>query len=82
MVADSNSNPNIERSLVLLKPETLFRQLTGEIIQRYEKKGLRIVAMKAMQAPRSILEQHYSEHSAKPFFNVSLLLINIIFCLF
>jgi nucleoside-diphosphate kinase len=58
----------LERTLILVKPDAFGRGLTGEVIARFERKGLRIVAMKHMQVERSLAEEHYAEHSEKPFF--------------
>ena len=58
----------MERTLILVKPDAFARGLTGEIIARFERKGLRIVALKLMQVDRELAEQHYGEHSGKPFF--------------
>jgi nucleoside-diphosphate kinase len=56
------------RTLILVKPDAFARRLTGEIIRRFERKGLVIVAMKHMTVDRELAEQHYAEHSEKPFF--------------
>jgi nucleoside-diphosphate kinase len=58
----------LERTLILVKPDAFSRGLTGEVIARFERKGLRIVALEHMQVERSLAEQHYAEHSEKPFF--------------
>lgn len=58
----------MERTLVLLKPSTVQRALIGEIISRFEKKGLRLAGMKMMQLTDEILEEHYSHLVKKPFF--------------
>ena len=58
----------MERTLILVKPDAFARGLTGEVIARFERKGLRIVALKHMQAERSLAEEHYAEHREKPFF--------------
>jgi nucleoside-diphosphate kinase len=58
----------LERTLILVKPDAFSRGLTGEVIARFERKGLRIVTLKHMQVERSLAEQHYAEHSEKPFF--------------
>ncbi len=58
----------MERTLVLLKPSTIQRQLIGEIVNRFEKKGLRIAGMKMMQLTDEILEDHYAHLVGKPFF--------------
>jgi nucleoside-diphosphate kinase len=59
-----------EKTLVLLKPCTVQRSLIGEIISRFEKKGLRIVGMKMMQLDEAILKQHYAHLAEKPFFPI------------
>jgi nucleoside-diphosphate kinase len=58
----------MERTLILVKPDAFARGLTGEVIARFERKGLRIVGLKHMQVERSLAEEHYAEHSEKPFF--------------
>ena len=60
----------MERTLVLLKPSTIERALVGEIVNRFEKKGLRIVGMKMMQLTVDILAQHYAHLVKKPFFPI------------
>jgi len=58
----------VERTLILVKPDAFARGLTGEIVARFERKGLRIVAMRHMTVDRELAEQHYAEHVGKPFF--------------
>ena len=58
----------MERTLILVKPDAFARGLTGEVIARFERKGLRIVALKHRQVERSMAEEHYAEHKEKPFF--------------
>jgi nucleoside-diphosphate kinase len=58
----------LDRTLILVKPDAFERGLTGEILARFERKGLRVVAMKHMTVDRELAEQHYAEHSEKPFF--------------
>lgn len=58
----------MEQTLVLIKPDGVRRRLCGEILNRYERKGLSIVAMQLVQVPRSLAEDHYAEHKNKPFF--------------
>jgi nucleoside-diphosphate kinase len=58
----------MDRTLILVKPDAFARGLTGEILARFERKSLRIVAMKHMTATREIAEIHYAEHSERPFF--------------
>ncbi|GAB3658470.1 nucleoside-diphosphate kinase [Zhihengliuella somnathii] len=57
-----------ERTLVLIKPDGVERQLTGTILARIEAKGYRIVELKQTTATRELLEQHYEEHVGKPFY--------------
>jgi nucleoside-diphosphate kinase len=58
----------MERTYIMIKPDGVRRGLTGEIINRIERKGFKIVAMKKMLIPRETAEAHYSEHKDKPFF--------------
>lgn len=58
----------MERSLVIVKPDAVQRGLIGEILQRFEKKGLKIVALKMMRLEEAILRDHYAHHTEKPFF--------------
>jgi nucleoside-diphosphate kinase len=58
----------MHRTLILVKPDAFMRGLTGEIIARFERKGLIIVAMKHMTVARDLAERHYAEHAEKPFF--------------
>jgi nucleoside-diphosphate kinase len=58
----------VDRTLILVKPDAFARGLTGEIIARFERKGLRIVALKHMQVDEALAKQHYAEHEGKPFF--------------
>ena len=58
----------MDRTLILVKPDAFARNLTGEVISRFERKGLRIAALKHMVVERELAEQHYAEHSEKPFF--------------
>jgi nucleoside-diphosphate kinase len=57
-----------DRTLVLVKPDAFERGLTGEVIARFERKGLELVALKLMQLDRELAERHYGEHKSKPFF--------------
>ena len=58
----------MDRTLILVKPDAFARNLTGEIIARFERKGLRIAALRYMTMDRALAEQHYAEHQGKPFF--------------
>jgi nucleoside-diphosphate kinase len=57
-----------ERTLILVKPDAFERALTGEVIARFERKGLRLTAMKLMAADEELANVHYEEHKEKPFF--------------
>ena len=59
---------SVERTLILVKPDAFARDLTGEIIARFERKGLRLAALKLMTMGRDLAERHYAEHAGKPFF--------------
>jgi nucleoside-diphosphate kinase len=58
----------MQRTLILVKPDAFARRLTGEIIRRFEAKGLSIVAMKHMTTSEDLAKEHYAEHSERPFF--------------
>jgi nucleoside-diphosphate kinase len=58
----------LDRTLILVKPDAFERGLTGEIVARFERKGLKIAAMKHMTVQRDQAEEHYAEHNEKPFF--------------
>ena len=58
----------MERTLILVKPDAFARRLSGEVIARFERKGLVLVALKLMSVDRDLAERHYAEHSEKPFF--------------
>ena len=57
-----------EKTLILVKPDGVRRQLIGEVIARVEAKGYVITSLRMMQADRALLERHYEEHKGKPFF--------------
>jgi nucleoside-diphosphate kinase len=58
----------MQQTLILLKPDCVQRRLVGTIIQRLEQKGLRLVAMKLVQASHDLAEKHYAVHKGKPFY--------------
>ncbi len=58
-----------ERTYLMVKPDGVQRGLCGEIVSRFEKKGLKLVAMKLMVIPRATTENHYGEHKGKKFFD-------------
>ena len=59
----------MERSLVLIKPDAIQRGLTGAIISRLEKQGLKLVALKMLHLDKALAKRHYAIHKDKPFFN-------------
>ena len=58
----------MERTLLILKPDAVQRNLIGEILSRFEKRGLQIVGMKLTKIPVSLAETHYEAHKGKPFY--------------
>ena len=58
----------LERTFVMVKPDGVQRGVVGEIVGRFERRGLKISAMKMMRIPRELAERHYEEHRDKPFF--------------
>lgn len=59
----------MERTLIIAKPDAVQRGLTGEIVRRFEQRGLRIIGMKFMMISRELAEKHYAVHRERPFFN-------------
>ncbi|MEE6287751.1 nucleoside-diphosphate kinase [Georgenia sp. MJ173] len=62
------SSTQTERTLVLVKPDGVQRNLVGEILRRIEAKGYRIVALELREAPDALLAEHYAEHEGRPHF--------------
>lgn len=58
----------MEKTFLMVKPDGVQRQLIGDIVARFEKKGFQLVGAKLMQIPTSLAEQHYGEHKERPFF--------------
>ena len=58
----------MSQTLILIKPDAFERSLTGEVLARFERKGLRLRALKMLTATEEIANQHYAEHTDKPFF--------------
>jgi nucleoside-diphosphate kinase len=58
----------MERTLVLIKPDAVQRAIAGEILARWERRGLRIAALKMLQVTDAMAQKHYAEHEGKPFF--------------
>jgi nucleoside-diphosphate kinase len=59
----------MQQTLILLKPDCVQRRLVGEITRRFERKGLRLVGLKLVQASRDVAEKHYAIHKGKPFYD-------------
>jgi nucleoside-diphosphate kinase len=58
----------MQQTLLLLKPDAIQRHLIGEILNRFERKGLRLAALKLLKADRALAEKHYEVHKGKPFY--------------
>ena len=58
----------MERTLILIKPDAMQRGLAGDIITRFERRGLRMVAMRLLKVDKAMAKRHYGEHVGKPFF--------------
>lgn len=58
----------MQQTLILLKPDAVQRRLVGELLSRFERKGLRIAGMKLVQCSRELAEKHYAVHKGKPFY--------------
>jgi nucleoside-diphosphate kinase len=58
----------LDRTLILVKPDAFARHLTGEILTRFERKGLRLVAMKMMSVSEELAREHYGEHEGRDFY--------------
>jgi len=61
-------NEHMEKTFIMVKPDGVQRGLIGEIVSRFEKKGLKLVGAKLMQVSQELAETHYGEHKEKPFF--------------
>ena len=61
--------PAMETTLVLIKPDGVQRGLVGEILSRFERKGLQVAGLRLARLSRELLERHYADHKAKPFFS-------------
>ncbi|KAG4075290.1 hypothetical protein HA402_003081 [Bradysia odoriphaga] len=68
LMEETNCDIERERTFIMIKPDGIQRGLIGEIIQRFERKGFKLVAMKLLQADKTLLMDHYKELSDKPFF--------------
>ena len=59
----------MQQTLILLKPDAVLRRLSGEIIHRFERKGLRLAGLKLVKCSRDLAEKHYAVHKGKPFYD-------------
>lgn len=59
----------MQTTLIILKPDCVQRGLMGEVLARFERKGLKVVGGRFMQVPEALARKHYAEHDGKPFFN-------------
>lgn len=59
----------MERTLIIAKPDAVQRGLSGEILRRFEQRGLRLIGMKFMMVSRELAAKHYAEHEGKPFYD-------------
>ena len=59
----------IERTFVMIKPDGVQRGLVGEIVSRFERRGIKVCAMKMMRIPKELAERHYGEHKGKSFYD-------------
>src|SRR5687768_18583017 len=64
----TRETPDMERSLIILKPDAVQRGLVGEIVTRFERKGIQIAGMKFMKIPTQLAETHYEPHRGKGFY--------------
>ena len=60
---------NVEKTLVLVKPDGVKKHICGEVISRFERKGLILHSVKMIQVPEELAKKHYAEHAGKDFFN-------------
>ena len=67
---------SLQRTLILLKPDTVQRRLVGELTGRFERKGLRLVGLKLLQCSKETAEKHYAVHKGKPFYDSLLQFLN------
>jgi nucleoside-diphosphate kinase len=67
-MTDRLPSPAMDRTFVICKPDSVERGLAGEIVSRFERKGLRIVALELRTLDRATLARHYAEHEGKPFY--------------
>ncbi|MGQ0535774.1 MAG: nucleoside-diphosphate kinase [Methanobacteriota archaeon] len=59
----------VERTFAIVKPDGVHRGLVGEVVRRYEARGLKVIGLKLVNVDRTLAERHYGEHVGKPFYN-------------
>jgi len=77
------TDPRLERTYLMIKPDGVQRGLVGEVITRFEKKGFKLLGLKLFMANKALLEEHYAEHKEKPFFKdlVDYMLMGPVVCM-
>ena len=79
----SEKDPRLERTFIMIKPDGVQRGLIGPIIERFEKRGYKLNALKLFSPTKQLLEEHYAEHKGKGFFNdlVNYMLMGPVVCM-
>ena len=62
------TDPRLERTFIMIKPDGVQRGLIAPILERFEKRGYKLIALKLFSPSKALLEEHYGEHKGKPFF--------------
>ncbi len=77
------SDPRFERTYIMIKPDGVARGLVGQIIERFERRGYKLTALKLFTPTKALLEEHYGEHKGKPFFEplVNYMLMGPVVCM-
>ena len=77
------SDPRFERTYIMIKPDGVARGLVGQIIERFERRGYKLIALKLFTPSKALLEEHYGEHKGKPFFEplVNYMLMGPVVCM-
>ena len=79
----ATADPRLERTFIMIKPDGVQRGLVGPIIERFERRGYKLAALKLYSPAKSLLEEHYGEHKGKPFFEplVNYMLMGPVVCM-
>ena len=77
------SDPRLERTFIMIKPDGVQRGLIGPILERFERRGYKLIALKLFTPSKALLEEHYGEHKGKPFFEplVNYMLMGPVVCM-